>query len=162
MILFGFIHVIQGWIETWSYGKISGNYCQRKEWNSVSISFPVFGQVCPVIASHDMSPYVRKTTALSIPKLIGLDQEQWEEAISLIGRYWKIGILMSSAEESEEDQDSDMDLKMLLKNCRPLLQLRSSGVVFPVLQLDMPIFLPIDDKTAVNSPSHHLDNAEKD
>ena len=34
--------------------------------------------------SHDMSLYVRKTAALSIPKLLSLDQEQREEAISLI------------------------------------------------------------------------------
>lgn len=35
-------------------------------------------------SSHDMSPYVRKTAALSIPKLIDLDPGLRDEAISLI------------------------------------------------------------------------------
>lgn len=35
-------------------------------------------------SSHDMSPYVRKTAALSIPKLIDLDSGLRDEAISLI------------------------------------------------------------------------------
>ena len=54
-----------------------------------------------------------------------------------------------------------MDLIMLLKNCRPLLQSWNFVVVFSVLQLHMAIFLPIDDKTAVNSLFYNGDSAGK-
>ena len=57
---------------------------------------------------------------------------------------------MSLAEESEEDQDLDMDLKVLLKNCCPILQSRSSAIVFFVLQLHMAILFPMNGKTIVN------------
>jgi AP-3 complex subunit beta len=201
-----------------------------------SIRVPV---IAPLIlsaikeSSHDMSPYVRKTAALSIPKLLALDSEQKEEAITLIemllkdrtthvlgsvvasftqvcpdrldllhphyrkfvsllpdfdewGQVILIQLLTNyartqfldpvrtlgkkierenqlrnnkkttksssgdseeeSESEEEEDQgdDLDMDLKMLLKNCRPLLQSRNSAVVFSVLQLHLAIFFPND------------------
>ena len=54
-----------------------------------------------------------------------------------------------------------MDLKMLLKNCRPLFQSRNSAIFFSVLQLHRAIFLTIDGKALVNLSSHHQDNAEK-
>lgn len=192
-------------------------------------------------SSHDMSPYVRKTAALSIPKLIDLDAGLRDEAISLIetllkdrtshvlgsviasftqvcperldllhvhyrkfvsllpdfdewGQVVLIEVLTRYArtqfldpykcaieketeaqnanqngktvvpkqkneddeddEEEEEDEEDEMDvdeatelelnldLRMLLKNCRPLLQSRNSAVVFAVLQLHLALFLP--------------------
>lgn len=193
-----------------------------------SIRVPV---IAPLIlaaikeSSHDMSPYVRKTAALSIPKLTQLDPDLKEDAVALIevllkdktshvlgsviasftqvcpdrldllhphyrkfvsllpdfdewGQVLLIQVLTRYArtqfldpfrslekkktpveaaaasdksdeeddvrleEETSDEMEIDLDLRMLLKNCRPLLQSRNSAVVFSVLQLHLSLFLP--------------------
>ena len=191
-----------------------------------SIRVPV---IAPLIlaaikeSSNDMSPYVRKTAALSVPKLISLEPELKDEAISLIERllddktthvlgsvvaaftevcpdrldllhahYRKFVALLPDfdewgqviliqiltryartqftdplktpkrerADSTESDRsvgdpnelEMDNDLKMLLKNTKPLLQSRNSAVVFSVLQFNLSIFFPSDcmEKNASN------------
>jgi len=209
-----------------------------------------------------MSPYVRKTAALSIPKLLILDEDLIDEAVSLIetllkdktthvlgsvvaaftqvcpnrldllhphyrkfvsllpdfdewGQVVLIQLLTryartqfidplksleqsvvdkrsklkakmmnkpikddddSEDEDSDDDEDEeeepiDLDLRMLFKNCRPLLQSRNSSVVFSVLQLHLAMFLPTEGNPSnLNSPlrngtadghGHEIDSEEK-
>ena len=67
--------------------------------------------------SHGTSPYIRKTAApfLSYSVMIKNNEKKpypsWR-------RYCKVGLFMSSVEESkEEDLDLDMDVIILLNNC---------------------------------------------